>query len=121
MFAAVSACATVRPVRMPGPPLLAAAADHDLRPACLHGPGRVAGVIELVVGAGEAHIIAGEHGSADLNRLLEHVQAHPVRRIVDAEALVLNVVPGPPMPRMARPREITSSVVMILARIPGLR
>jgi hypothetical protein len=37
--------------------LLAAAADHDLRPACLHGPGQVAGVIEPVVRGLAVHLI----------------------------------------------------------------
>jgi len=78
-------------------------------------------VIEPVVSAGEAHIVAGEHGPADLDRLLQHVQAHPVTRIVDAEALVLNVVPGAPDAEDGPAREMTSSVVMILARMPGLR
>ncbi len=53
-------------------------------------------MIEPVVSAGEANVIAGEHGPADLNRLLQHVQAHPRTRIVNAETLVLNLIPGAP-------------------------
>jgi len=32
----------------------------------------------------------------NLDRFLEHVQAHPVLRVIDAESLVLDVVPGTP-------------------------
>ncbi len=52
-------------------------------------------MIELEVLAGEAHIVAGEHGPAHLNRLLQHVQADSVGRIVDAERPMLDVVPRP--------------------------
>jgi hypothetical protein len=43
---------------------------------------------------GEAHIVAGEHGSANLNRLFEHFQSDSVARVLDPEASVLDVVPG---------------------------
>ena len=66
------------PGDQPKRPLLATAADHDLRAAGLDRPGQITGMIEPVVAAGEADVVAGEHGPADLNRLLEHVQPHPV-------------------------------------------
>jgi len=68
----------------------------------------------------EAHVIAGEHCPADLNRLFKHVEAHAVARILDAEALMLDVVPSSPMQGWPA-REMMSSVVTILAKMPGLR
>src|SRR5580698_9055369 len=80
----------------PQRPLLAPAADHDLRAAGLYRPGQVAGMIKPVVAASEARVVPREHGPAYLDRLLEHVEADPGSREVDAEPFVLNVVPGAP-------------------------
>src|SRR4029077_17653178 len=70
--------ATLRSHRFFAPPplphrsLLPPAADHDPRAASLHRPGQIARMIDPVVLAGEAHVVAGEHGEADLGSFLEH-------------------------------------------------
>ena len=83
---------------------------------------RVDGVLHAVVLALEGRPLAAEHGPADVQRLLEPLEALLHRREVDARA-----------PRARRrttrrrcrgrpgPCEMTSSVVTILARIAGLR
>src|SRR5205807_8219037 len=64
------------------------------RPAWLQGPGDVGGTMDPVVTAVEGGRVLAEHRSADLQRLLETVQALPGRWEVEAEALVLLLVPG---------------------------
>ena len=85
-------------------PLLAAPADEDGRSARLHRRRHVAGLVDPVVGAGERGRLLGEHGPADLQRLLQPVQPFAGRREVEPEALVLDVVPGRPDPEDRPPR-----------------
>ena len=78
----------------PQRPLLAAAADEDRRPARLHRARHVAGLVDPVVAAVERRRLLGEHGPADLQRLLQPVQPLAGGREVEAQSLVLDVVPG---------------------------
>ena len=59
-------------------PPLATTPDQDPGPAGPDRPGKVAGVVRVVKWAPcEAHVVAGEHGPAHLDRLLQHVQTDP--------------------------------------------
>ena len=77
-------------------PLLAAAADEDGRPTRLQRRRHVARLVDPVVAAVERRRLLGEHGPADLQRLLQAVEPLAGRREVEAQALVLHVVPGRP-------------------------
>jgi len=58
---------------------------------------------------------------ADLDRLLESLEALRYGREWNAETAVLALVPGRADPELGRPLDRTSSVVTILARSPGWR
>src|SRR5690349_3970669 len=73
---------------------LTAAADHDARPARLERARYVQRLLDPVVLALEARRLFGEHGSADLQRLLEPVEPLAGRRKVEPQRFVLLLVPG---------------------------
>ena len=74
-------------------PLLASAPDQDARPARLYWGRHVARLVDPVVAAVESRGFFGEHGPADLQRLLQAVEPLAGRGEVEAQALVLHVVP----------------------------
>ena len=69
------------------------AGKHDRRPAGLHRLGNVSGVIRLVVATLERRPFVAEQRAADLNCLLESIQALARRGERKAVAGVLDVVP----------------------------
>ena len=58
------------------------------------GRRHVAGLVDPVVAPVERRRLLGEHGPADLQRLLQSVQPLAAGREVEAQPLVLDVVPG---------------------------
>ena len=72
---------------------LAATADEDRRPAGRTGRGTLRASWTRVVAAVEGRRLLGEHGPADLQRLVESVEPLPDRWEVEAQPLVLDVVP----------------------------
>jgi hypothetical protein len=75
-------------------PLLAAAADEDRRAARLHRRRDVVRLVRPVVRALERRRGPGEHGTADLQRLLQPVEPLAGGREVEPQSVVLDVVPG---------------------------
>src|SRR5262249_50949641 len=73
--------------------LLAAAADHDARAVLLDRARDVLCLLDPVVLAGEARSFLREHRPADLQRLFETVEALTSSRELEAEAVVLLLVP----------------------------
>src|SRR5262249_29116329 len=74
--------------------LLAAAPDHDPRTAVLDRARHVQRLLDPVMLAGEARGLFGEHRPADLQGFLEAVEALARARELEAERVVLLLVPS---------------------------
>ena len=77
-------------------PPLARTSDQDGDPAGAHRPGEVQGAVDPVVPALEGGLFLGEHGPADLDRLLEPAQALPGRGELEPQSFVFVFVPRGP-------------------------